>query len=235
MRTEAQIAASRANGRRSEGPVTPEGKARSSQNAFRHGLLADCVLLVGEETANFQAYLDQHIARFLPADDVEMNLVEEMVSAAWRGRRATGLQTIFFSTEFGNIAPSGNEGQDLLDAVNKLAGSPGIRLLHRYEVHHHRVYHRCIDTLIKLQKSRPAAPAEAELPNEPKPVLPNEPEAAVPNEPKTDPTSPGPIGVHRCSSVANPSFPPEEPAMRNEPKPPLHIPAPLSSPPEAVS
>jgi hypothetical protein len=200
MRTEAQIAASRANGRRSQGPVTPEGKARSSQNAFRHGLLAECVVLVGEETANFQAYLDQHIARFLPADDVEMNLVEEMVSAAWRERRATGLQTIFFNTGFANAAPSGNEGQDVLDAVNKLADSPAIRLLHRYEVHHHRVYYRCIDTLIKLQKSRPAEPA-------------------VPNEPEPAPAPSDPVGVDRRSSGANSSLPPAEPALPNEPKP----------------
>jgi hypothetical protein len=205
MRTEAQIAASRANGRRSEGPVTPEGKARSSQNAFRHGLLATCVVLADEEAPFFQQYLDQHIARFLPADDVEMNLVEEMVSAAWRARRSTGMQTIFFDIEFANAESSGNKGQDLLDSMNKLAESPALRLLHRYEVHYHRVYHRCIDTLIKLQKSRPVEPA---VPNEPKPAMPNEPKAAVPNEPE-------PLVANEPEPRA-PNEP--KPAQRNEPK-----------------
>jgi hypothetical protein len=203
MRTEAQNAASRANGRRSQGPVTPEGKSRSSQNAFRHGLLATCVVLKEEGAANFQAYLDQHIARFLPADDVEMNIVEEMVSAAWRARRATGMQTIFFNTEFANVEKTGCDGQDLLDSVNKLAEAPAVRLLHRYETHYHRVYHRCIDSLIKLQKSRPVAPAEAELPNEPKPA----------------PESPDALGVNRVSSAANPPVFPAGPALPNEPKP----------------
>ena len=37
-RTPAQIEASRRNGARSRGPVTEEGKARASRNAFKHGL-----------------------------------------------------------------------------------------------------------------------------------------------------------------------------------------------------
>jgi hypothetical protein len=38
MATEKQIAANRANAKRSTGPKTAAGKRRSSRNAFRHGL-----------------------------------------------------------------------------------------------------------------------------------------------------------------------------------------------------
>jgi hypothetical protein len=192
MRTEAQIQASRANGRRSQGPVTEEGKARSSQNALRHGLLAATIVLNGEQIEHFQQYLDQHIERFHPFDDVEMNLVEEMVGAAWRVRRSAGMQTMFLDTQFASIEPSGNEGQDLLDSLNKLAASPALGLLHRYEMHYHRIYHRSIATLLKLQKSRPTPAVEPELPNEPKPAPvpqppspPPSPASPVPNEPNT--------------------------------------------------
>ena len=40
MTTERQIAANRANAKRSTGPKSRAGKARASQNAYRHGLTA---------------------------------------------------------------------------------------------------------------------------------------------------------------------------------------------------
>jgi hypothetical protein len=40
VNSQAKIAASRANGRKSRGPRTPAGKSNASRNAFRHGLAA---------------------------------------------------------------------------------------------------------------------------------------------------------------------------------------------------
>ena len=44
MATEKQIAANRANAKRSTGPKTAAGRAKSSRNAYRHGLSRDLPL-----------------------------------------------------------------------------------------------------------------------------------------------------------------------------------------------
>jgi hypothetical protein len=53
MRTERQIQASRANGARSRGPVTAEGKRNSSRNAVKHGWLAETIVLKSELSDRF--------------------------------------------------------------------------------------------------------------------------------------------------------------------------------------
>lgn len=42
--------------RRKPGPRTPEGKARSAQNALKHGLLSRQIVLQDEDPAQFQAH-----------------------------------------------------------------------------------------------------------------------------------------------------------------------------------
>jgi len=60
-----RIRASRANGARARGPVTPEGKRRSSQNAISHGLLARSIVLENESPEAFETLFSQHIDRAL--------------------------------------------------------------------------------------------------------------------------------------------------------------------------
>ena len=79
-----RMLSSRANGARSRGPVTLEGKQRASLNALAHGLLARCTLMQGESAEALEALLNQHLDRLGPTDGVELGMVQEMVAAYWR-------------------------------------------------------------------------------------------------------------------------------------------------------
>ncbi|HEY9247518.1 MAG TPA: hypothetical protein VIO38_00215, partial [Rariglobus sp.] len=60
MRLSRRIKASRANGAKSRGPKTPEGKLRSQTHAIRHGLLAKCVVLEGEDPDVFKLLMAEY-------------------------------------------------------------------------------------------------------------------------------------------------------------------------------
>jgi hypothetical protein len=156
-----RINSSRANGARSRGPITPQGKERSSANALRHGLLAKCVVLENESSQCFDDLVTQHIQRFAPADGVEFAMIEEMVAANWRMRRAWAIENCLMEKAIRN-QPPGDEVARIAAAFAELAASPELNLLHRYEARLHRMYRRALNNLAIL--------GEPELPKEPSPI-----------------------------------------------------------------
>jgi hypothetical protein len=88
-----QKAANRANALHSTGPKTPEGKAVVRFNAFRHGLLAQDVVLPGEEADAFEDLWNQVRANLSPMGPVEEFLVDRVVNAMWRLKRLGRAET----------------------------------------------------------------------------------------------------------------------------------------------
>jgi len=74
------------------GVKTPEGKAIAKYNALKHGLLAkEVVVTVGEgaeDPAEFAALSQELMGQFQPQGALEEMLVEKIVVAYWRLRRA---------------------------------------------------------------------------------------------------------------------------------------------------
>jgi hypothetical protein len=108
--------AARANGAKSHGPATPEGRAKSSRNSLRHGLSAKSVLLPAESHEQFQLLLDAHIQQFHPANPVEMDLVEAMAVARWRLRRIWAIETSLLANELTRRA------EDIDDEFEEMTG-----------------------------------------------------------------------------------------------------------------
>ncbi len=88
----ARVEASRRNGAKSRGPKTPEGKARSAQNALRHGMRAETHLVLPEEDAAEFAGLEVAlVAELAPVGALQAVLARRVAIAAWRLARADRL------------------------------------------------------------------------------------------------------------------------------------------------
>jgi hypothetical protein len=82
--TEKQIQANRERAKKSTGPRTPEGKARSARNALKHGMYAEALLIFGDNERLLAEITRQYFEDFAPANIHERMLLEQMVFAQWR-------------------------------------------------------------------------------------------------------------------------------------------------------
>jgi hypothetical protein len=85
--TNSRAVSNRANAQLSTGPLTPAGKARSSQNALQHGHLSRKLLLPSESQLEFDALLFQLQSELNPLCTLELALVERIAIGLWRQRR----------------------------------------------------------------------------------------------------------------------------------------------------
>jgi len=92
MTKEERAAISRANAKKSTGPKTEEGKARSRRNAIKHGEKATTLKLfvpphtavhAHEDRQAFYSFFDAHIAKYHPNDEIELNIVRQIVECEW--------------------------------------------------------------------------------------------------------------------------------------------------------
>jgi hypothetical protein len=89
--------ASRRNGAKSKGPRTAEGKARSAQNALKHGLRAQKhVVLPGESATEFAALEAALIEELAPEGALQSVLAQRVVAAVWRLERAERIEAGLF-------------------------------------------------------------------------------------------------------------------------------------------
>ncbi len=96
-RSPAQIEAARRNGARSRGPITPEGKARSSRNALKHGLAAlQHFVLEDEAPSELEELAARLIAEIEPESEIEARLVKRMAIAFWKSERAERIEVALF-------------------------------------------------------------------------------------------------------------------------------------------
>jgi hypothetical protein len=69
------------------GPRTPEGKAKSSQNSYQHGLRSEKAVLPDEDPAAFEATIQHWFGHYAPGNPAALTLVENLALADWQLKR----------------------------------------------------------------------------------------------------------------------------------------------------
>jgi hypothetical protein len=124
-----QIEANRRNARLSTGPVTEEGKTRSSQNALRHGLTAETVITALEDAEDYAAFEKAVTADYDAQTAVERELVLRLASLLWRLRRATAIESGLFKVQarqllqFRQGRQAHQERQKIIDSMHRNAAA----------------------------------------------------------------------------------------------------------------
>ena len=248
--SEIQLAANRANAVKSTGPRTPGGKARSAQNARKHGFAASTFAVIQIEDLHQVEHLRADlIAVYQPVNSQELFAIERIALTQQAILRAARLETGLFTSclnEFldgsGNpMFPPSPELDNIGDVEitrvqnrNWVLGE-GFRrcvdqsnawtLFIRYQTQAERQYRRAIEEIERLKALRPELPHEPILDAQPEV---EEPLASQPNEPIST-ENPGvggesgvPPGVASESGVPQGGLPPDNPSKQ------AHIPPELS-------
>lgn len=120
MTSRRRAEANRQNALRSTGPRTPEGRAASSRNATRHGVLSNHFVAGHENHDLFARLLDDLIAEFQPETSMESLLVERLAMLFWRERRLAIAESEQVDLHFSESAgPFGGGGPRNVPIINQ--------------------------------------------------------------------------------------------------------------------
>ncbi len=149
-----KIEANRRNARQSTGPKTPEGKAKSAQNAMKHGIFVKQLLhgASAEAVAEMEILVREMQDYYQPVGKLEEMLVEKIVVESARYARILGFeeQELSRANAFFNVA---------IDRVG------------RYTTSTNRALSRAIEDVGRLQAARKAREsATAAIPDEEQPA-----------------------------------------------------------------
>jgi len=177
MASLAQIYANRRNAEKSTGSQTAEGKAASSQNAVKHGLLARQDVIRTEDQGEFDSHREQMLRELNPAGPMETVLAERIVSLSWRLKRAERMQNEALDCLLAQEAAGSDGEADELGSFEQTSGSDGgdsalgwavvkdfagDRALERLMVYERRIEHSLYRTMSELHRMKLLRPFDAD-------------------------------------------------------------------------
>jgi len=149
----------RANSQHSTGPITPEGKQRSSLNALRHGLTGQIVVMPTEDLEAYEQHLKSFTDEYNPKGATEAHLVQSLADTSWRLNRAAALETNLLTLGIAaDLSPAIDAPQQIQDAMSILASlerqSKALSNLSMHSQRLSRQFERTVTQLRALQEIR---------------------------------------------------------------------------------
>ena len=164
MTTASQIQANRRNALNSTGPRTPEGKARSSANSFKHGLSARFRVLTSENQEDFDDLLAEPTVTFAPTNVYEHILVMEIAQSHWRLARVRRIEADMIDDMAACHSSTDHEGTLRSLLLNDMAGA--FLVLQRHAAAAERSGYRAVKQLQTGRKLEAQAARDAARQNE---------------------------------------------------------------------
>ena len=234
-----RLAANRANAARSTGPRTPEGKARSSQNARKHTFTPKNYAVIRLEPTDILVNLCADlVACYQPVNSQELFALERVALAQLSLLRSAALENGLFTACLNEtISPEGmpqifpnevltgdlevtrahNRNFCLAEGFTQRTRNPNAwTFFLRYQAQSERLYRRAVEDFERVKKLR------SELPNEPlnepgnEPTAPSQPEENKPESPpEAEIRSRRTCPIPRPLSPVPPPFRPASPPIRD--------------------
>jgi len=156
-----QIAANRANSKKSTGAKTETGHRNSARNSTRHGVLSSVILLEGESQERSAALVNSLHTEYQPENPAELQYIQKAAVALWRQMRTWAMETAGVTHEMKLQAESvlhENAATRAMLAFQSLGdNSRHLELMSRYEHRFDREHYRALEALDRRKERKIAA------------------------------------------------------------------------------
>jgi hypothetical protein len=162
MSTKKQQAANRRNARRSTGPRTPDGKARTRFNAITHGLTAQSAVLPHENPAAFHEMRAALIEHYQPAGIHELQLIDHIAHAQLRMERSRRFENGMFDLQLRHTKetlhkppdPRSDDDTGIAACMCSPEYELGYQVLLRYDQRAEAQYFKAVNALHRVREAR---------------------------------------------------------------------------------
>jgi hypothetical protein len=166
MVTEKQLAANRENAKKG-GPKTAAGKDIVKLNALKHGLLAEYLILPGDDGKLLNVIWEKLLVELKPQGTLEEMAIACIVSNFWRRQMAMRLESDYLGEQF-VMCVIAIEKKGSLEAwtnfvERELGRKNGWQNLIRYQTGFENKFYKAIHELERLQMARRGAAVPAPL------------------------------------------------------------------------